>query len=184
MIVNPDETLIISSLGWVDKANLWLLDTRSDDIKKLELSDANYISLHHEVGNFFSIVHHYDGKKVVISSHSFEKPDVVMSKIHLEDGVARFEGDNEIWKKLPKSYPEYIRLPVKSDFYLLLIDPIRPELKIIDLEWYDDSYDKGYQGVIGAIEVPKSPLVIISVQRNSNPILYNVEESKVVKECI
>ena len=40
MIVNQDEIMIISSLGWVDNAKLWLLDTRSDEIKKLELSDA------------------------------------------------------------------------------------------------------------------------------------------------
>jgi hypothetical protein len=182
MIANPEETMIISSLGWVDKGSLWLLDTRSDSIQNLNLSDAKYISLHYEGGDCFSIVHHYDGKKVVISAHTFERPDVTIAKIHFKDGTTRFEGDDEIWKKVPKAYPEYIQLPAKSDFYLLLINPIRPELKVIDLKWYDDSYDKGYQGVIGAIEVPKTSQLIISVQRNSSPILYDLEGRKLIKK--
>jgi len=55
MITNPDETMIISSLGWVDKGNLWLLNTRSDDIKKIALSDADCLSLHYEGGDFFQL---------------------------------------------------------------------------------------------------------------------------------
>jgi len=182
MISNPDETMIISSLGWVDKGNLWVLDTRSDSIEKRDLSDGKYISLHYEGGEFFSIVHHYDGKRVEISAHAFEDPDAAMSKIHFKDGTAHFEGDDEIWNKVPKAYPEYIQLPSKSDFYLLLIDPIGPQLEVIDLDWYNDSYDKGYQGVIGAVEVPKSSRVIISVQRDSSPILYDLEERKLIKK--
>jgi len=54
---------------------------------------------------------------------------------------------------VPRAYPEYLQRPSNSDFYLLYVDPIRPELDVIDMDWYDDSYDKGYQGVIGAVEV-------------------------------
>jgi hypothetical protein len=182
MISNPDESKIISSLGWVDKGNLWILQTSSDDIHKLEISDAKYISLHNNGGDYFSIVHHYDGKMVEISAHSFHKPETAISTIHFENGIASFDGDVEIWKKVPRAYPEYLQRPSKSDFYLLFIDPIRPELEVIDLEWYDDSYDKGYQGVIGAIEVPKSSHLIISVQRDSSPILYDLEENKLIKK--
>jgi len=182
MISNPDESMIISSLGWIDKGNLWVLQTSSDDIHKLEISDAKYISLHNNGGDYFSIVHHYDGKKVEISAHSFHKPETAISMIHFENGIASFDGDVEIWKKVPRAYPEYLQRPSKSDFYLLFIDPIRSELEVIDLEWYDDSYDKGYQGVIGAIEVPKSSHLIVSVQRDSSPILYDVEEKKLIKK--
>lgn len=182
MISNPEESKIISSLGWVDKGSLWVLETSSDDIQKLELSDAKYISLHSNGREYFSIVHHYDGKKVGISAHSFHKPETSLSTIHWENGTGIFEGNVEIWKKVPRAYPEYLQRPSKSDFYLLFIDPIRPELDIIDLDWYDDSYDKGYQGVIGAVEIPKTSELIISIQRDSNPILYDMDERKVIKK--
>ena len=182
MILNPDESKIISSLGWVDKGSLWILETGSDDIRRIELSDAKYISLHGNSGQYFSIVHHFDGKRVDISAHSFHKPESAISTIHWENGTGSFEGDVEIWKKVPRAYPEYLKRPSKSDFYLLYVDPFRPKLNVIDLDWYDDSYDKMYQGVIGAVAVPKTSKLIISVQRNSNPILFDIDGRKLIRK--
>jgi hypothetical protein len=34
MIANPDESKIISSLGWADKGNLWVLETSSGNIRR------------------------------------------------------------------------------------------------------------------------------------------------------
>ena len=184
MISNPEESIIVSSMGWVDKGRLWTLETSSEDIKKLDLSDARYLSLHSKGGEYFSIVHHYDGEKIVISAHAFHKPETALATIHWENGKGRFEGDAEIWEKVPRAYPEYLQRPSKSDFYLLSIDPIGPELDILDLDWYDDSYDKGYQGVIGAVEVPQTSNLIISVQRDSNPILYDLDERKVIRKLV
>ena len=169
-------------MGWVDQGSLWILDTSSDDIQKLELSDAKYISLHSNGGEYFSAVHHYDGKKIVITAHSFNKPETALSTAHWENETYSFEGDVEIWKKLPRTYPEYLQRPANSDFHLVYIDPVKPELEIIVLDWYDDSYDKGYQGVIGAVEIPKTSELIISIQRDSNPILYDMDERKVIKK--
>jgi hypothetical protein len=38
---------------------------------------------------------------------------------------------------------------------------------------YSDGYDKGYEGIIGVVEVPNDDLLIISVQRDSHPVLYD-----------
>ncbi|TAL24487.1 MAG: hypothetical protein EPN94_07210 [Nitrospirae bacterium] len=182
MLTNPDETLIVSSLGWVEKGSLWTLDTRTDRIDILKLSDANYLSLHDSNSEYFSVVHHYDGKKLLITAHSFEAPNEAMSKAVFNEGATSIEGDKEVWKKLPKAYVAYLQYPSKSDSFLLYIDMVRPELQLIDLDWYDSSYDKDYQGVIGAVEVPGTSQLIISVQRDSNPILYDLEERKVIRK--
>jgi hypothetical protein len=132
--------------------------------------------------DFFSIVHHYDGKKVIISVHSFDNPADVVSEVSFNEGIGTFKGEKEAWKKVPKVYPEYLQIAAKSDFFLILVDPVRPNLELIDMDWYDDSYDKGYQGIIGAVLVPKSSQMIISVQRDSMPILFDLEERKLIKK--
>lgn len=180
MITNPGETLIVSSLGWVEKGSLWTLDTNTDSIRTLKLSDAKHLSLHDSNSEYFSIVHHYYGKKLLITAHSFESPDEALSKAIFNEGTTSIQGDKEVWKKLPRAYVAYLQYPSKADFFLLFIEPVRPELQIIALDWYDDSYDKDYQGVIGAVEVPGTSLLIISVQRDSNPILFDIEKRKVV----
>jgi len=182
MIISPDESRVVSSVGWVDKNSLWTLDTASDSIHLFRVSDANYISLHYTGGDFFSAMHHYSGEKIVISAHSFERPEVAGARLIYEAGAVRFEGDKEIWKKLPRAYTGYLKLPANADFHLLLLNPAGPDLEIIGLEWYDASYDKDYQGIVGVAEVPESSLAIISIQRDSRPVLYDLKTRKAVNK--
>jgi hypothetical protein len=49
--------------------------------------------------------------------------------------------------------------------------------------WYsDDGYDKMYQGIVGVEELPNCPQLIVSVQRNSSPILYDPDTRKAVRK--
>ena len=76
----------------------------------------------------------------------------------------------------------YFKHLARADFYLFLVEPIRPTIEIIELDWYDDSYDKGYQGVIGVVEVPDQDKLIVSVQRDSQPVLMDLETKAVIKK--
>ena len=49
-------------------------------------------------------------------------------------------------------------------------------------EWYDDSYDKLYQGIVGVTEIPDSDLVLVSVQRSSTLIIYDPNARRKVGE--
>src|SRR5262249_24611281 len=46
-------------------------------------------------------------------------------------------------------------------------------VELQQLEWYGREYDKGYQGIVGVTEVPGRSLLIVSVQRDSHPVLYD-----------
>jgi hypothetical protein len=46
--------------------------------------------------------------------------------------------------------------------------------------WYNSGYDEDYQSVIDATDVPGSHLVIISVQRSSNLVVYDPDIGKQV----
>src|SRR5262249_30918002 len=46
------------------------------------------------------------------------------------------------------------------------------------LEWYDNSYDKGYQGVFDVLGLPGESAALVSVQRSSRVILHDLDTGK------
>jgi hypothetical protein len=182
MILSKEQDLLVSTLGWTDAGGLWILDTRSDRISTHKISEAKYLSLHAGVSGYFSVIHHYDGDHLCISAHCFADPPKALARVLFGPSGSIFEGDTTVWGHLPKAYVAYFKRPGLSDFHLFLIDPIRPGAEIVTLDWYDDSYDKGYQGVIGVVEVPDEDKLIFSVQRDSHPILYDLDQRKVISK--
>lgn len=183
MITSPDEKIIVSSLGWTDKDSLWLLETRTGSIATVRLSDAKYLSLHGGRNGHFAVQHHYDdGHAVAITAHSFPDPQKVRARITItaSNGASRFDGDVGIWQYLPKAYVAYFKRPGVSDCHLFLVDSIRPEVTVADFPWYDNSYDKDWQSIIGVVEVPNRDLLIVSVQRDSHPVLMDAGTKRMV----
>lgn len=184
MILSQDQTLIVSSLGWTDRCGLWVLQTRSADVSIHKISDAKYLSLQAGTKNYFAVIHHYDGDQLQISAHSFTDPPKMLARVIFGPTGNLFEGDTSVWKYVPKAYVAYFKRPALSDFHLFLIEPVLPSAEVVTLDWYNDLYDKGYQGVIGVVEVPDENKLIISVQRDSHPVLYDLEQRKVVRKLV
>jgi hypothetical protein len=182
VLTSPKEDVIISSMGWADKNCLQLLETGSGITSLVQLSEAKYLTLHEGRDGYFAILHHHDGDVVEITAHSFSNPPTVLSRITITavNGKIHFDGDSTSWTHLPKAYIAYLKRPGLSEYHLLLVDPVRPALEMIDLAWYDDTYDKGYQGVTGVVEVPNRDLLIITVQRDSHPVLVDLTTGKMV----
>lgn len=65
-----------------------------------------------------------------------------------------------------------------SDFYLFTLDLFRTEVEVSHLDWYDDSYDKGDQGIVGVTEVPGTEELLFSVQRSSELVRYDLGTRK------
>lgn len=76
----------------------------------------------------------------------------------------------------------YLKRPAGHEFFLILVDRHRPSVEIQRLDWYDESYDKGYQGITGVTEVPGEGLLIVCVQRDSRPVLYDPEQRTVIRK--
>ena len=182
MLTSPKEDVIVSALGWADKDALWLLETSTGSVSLSRLSDAKYLTLHGGRDGHFAVLHHYDGDAVEITAHSYANPPAVLSRITVtaSNGRHQFDGDTTVWQNLPKAYVAFLKRPGLSDFHLFLVEPVRPTVEIVDLDWYGESYDKGYQGVTGVVEVPDRDLLIVSVQRDSHPVLVDLETRKMV----
>lgn len=183
MLVSTDEKVIVANLGWVDKGNLWCLHTSSHKIKSINLSAAKYLTLHKLFkSDYFSVMHHFGAEKVLITAHNFDDISNKISTIIIDKSGSKIEGEKSVWSKLPKVYVCFLDVNDKKDDYLIQVDSSRSDLRLVKLDWYDDSYDKDYQGLIDVTEVPQRKQLIFTIQRNSYPVLYDMHKQSIIKK--
>jgi hypothetical protein len=98
--------------------------------------------------------------------------------------IALGTGDPSAWTDVPLLYVEYLGFAPWKDFVLLKVSPMTGKMEVQRLEWYDDSYDKGYQGVIGVLQLPDDGSALVSVQRSSRLILHDLETGRQRRQFI
>ena len=176
MIVNRDRTTVLSSLGWVDGDAIWVFDVASGKARTIpQNTGARYTSLHASDSERFVAVHHFDGARFLASVSLFSAPEITVSSASYENGRTSLIGNESAWDGLPQLFVAYLAQPW-NDYVLVKIES--GHVHIQRLEWYDSSYDKGYQGVIGVIALPDPRYALISVQRSSELVLHDLETGK------
>lgn len=175
MILSDKKDKILSSLGWVEKGGLWLLDLGTSATPSIiPLSEAKFLSLHPGKNDYFSIVHNYDGKYLRITIHNFEAPGAILAEIAFNDSGITVLGDVRLFRHVKCCYAPYFAYRNESDYHLILIDPLTAAVEVQELSWYnDENYDRGYQGIVGVSEFPNQRNLVFSVQRSSKLVLYN-----------
>lgn len=180
MILSPAEDLIVSSIGWTDQSALRVLETKTGRMEEFVVSEAKYLSVYPGRGGHFSVLHHYEGARIEITVHSFSDPAKALARIVFSAQGVAFDGSPPLWEAVPHAYVAYFVRPSWADFHLFLINPSRSQAEVLSLDWYDDTYDKGYQGICEVAQVPGRPEMLFSVQRDSNLVRFDVESRKVV----
>ena len=176
MIANPEKTTFLSSVGWVDHDALWLFHVPAARAEYLSLgSGASWLSLHSSGSDRFSVGHHFDGTRFELTVRSFSDPGRVQAQAIIKNDENRLGGDSSAWEGVPLLYVEYLSFEPWKDFVLLRVFPQRSLIRVQRLEWYDDTYDKGYQGVTGVLELPGEEVAVVSVQRSSKLIFHDLD---------
>ncbi len=189
MLISPDGHIVVSNLGWVDKSALWIYDAAQDHAVSTPIGDAKYLSLFPcQDPAQFAVLHHYDGSTIRLTVHAYEEPARPLCDIVRTGAVSSFSGDLSVLKDAPRYYSAYFdpgdghNYPDNAgNYYLLFIDPDNQEMREQSFDWFDSSYDHDYQGIVGVIELP-SGNVIVSVQRDSHPVLYDPVNKKMLKK--
>jgi hypothetical protein len=176
MISNPEGTRLLSSLGWVEGDALWQLDVAGGDPETIALgTGARYSSLHDLGTGRFAIAHHFDGRRFEVSVRGFSQPREVLAHAMLDGVTSALTGDSSAWKDVPTLYVEYLGFAPWKDFVLLAVSPASGRIEVQRLGWYDDSYDKGYQGIVDVLELPDTNSALVSVQRSSRLVVHDLE---------
>jgi hypothetical protein len=182
VLISSDRQRVVSNLGWVDKSALWTYDVTNDRIVSLPLGGAKYLSIFpcKDPGQF-AVLHHSGGLSIRLTIHSFDNPALPLCMIERAGNISAVEGDVTALGGAPRYYVAYYDPGDAGDYHLVFIDRGQEEIQIQRFDWYDYSYDKMYQAITGVIELPSGNLVI-SIQRDSNPVLYDPAAKRVVKK--
>lgn len=179
MIANRDRTTVLSSLGWVDGDAIWVFDVASGTARVIpQNTGARYTSLHASDSDRFVAVHHFEGERFMASVSLFSAPEITVSTAAYENGRTSLIGNDASWDGLPPLFIAYLAQPW-NDFVLVKIE--HGHVHIQRLEWYDSSYDKGYQGVVDVIALPDPQYALIAVQRSSELVLHDLATGKAAR---
>lgn len=178
MILDKDESKIIASCGWVEKSSLLVIDIQSKTKKRIKISDASYLILKQISDDLFVVKHVFENnEKLLISIHSISHPETKLAEVLVTPNDLDFKGDIALWSFSPKYYTHYL----DNQYRLIEIDVKRDKEQFPALEWFDDFYDHGWQSVMDVIELSSNQL-LFAIQRDSNPVLYDVVDKKVIKK--
>lgn len=180
MIVNPDRTTVLSSIGWIDGDAIWVFDVASGNARTIpQNTGARYASLHASDSERFVVVHHFAGERFLASVSLFSAPEITVSTASYEDGRAALVANEGAWNGLPQLFVAHLAQRW-NDYVLVKIES--GHVHIQRLEWYDTSYDKGYQGVIDVIALPDPRYALVSVQRSSELVIHDLETGQATQK--
>lgn len=188
MIVNAAGTVALSNFRWIDAGDLWVYALGESEPKQIHLSDTKRLTPVQGRGDHFAVVHHFENDRVLLTAHSYRDVSETISSIDLHIGKTKstdisegkdvqFAGDTSAWAFLPQAYI----VQASNEFFLLLVNSNKKNTQIQSLSWYKKSYDLMHQGILGVTEIPGSSLLIVSIQRDSQPVLYDPVTLKVMR---
>jgi hypothetical protein len=151
-------------------------------VSLIPLESAKYLTLYScKDPNQFTVFHHSNSALIRLTVHTFDNPAVPLCTIeHLEEKT-QIEGDASTLQNAPRYYVAYYDPGYNADFHLISIDFERAKIETDRFDWYNHSYDKGYQGIVGVIELSSDKL-IVSVQRDSHPVVYDPQRRTIVRK--
>jgi hypothetical protein len=74
MLIDSHGRTVVSSLGWVDRASLWVLRPPSVVPEHIELGRAQHLSLHEGTVDAFAVGHHFAAERFAVTVHAFHDP--------------------------------------------------------------------------------------------------------------
>lgn len=175
MLFDPATNTAFGNLGWVDHGALWCWDVATARERRIAIPDARYVSVRHHAEGLLRLIHHGEG--AVASVRACAAPEVELAGLFRDHGGWRFRGDSSLWG-------DPLALLMMSDSgltELLLVDGHAGTTRMLDLSWYnDESYDRGYQGLVDCLALPGDGLVAVSVQRSSELIIIDPDRNAAV----
>lgn len=176
LILLKQGRLAVSNLGWADHGALWTYDIGANRERSISLSDAWSLQLVEGTDDHFAVVHKWDaGDRAIVAVHSVAALDRAVASLTFDSSGVHFGGERRRWQFVPRAFVVYRGSgdgPGRGYFLLVIRDG--GDVDIQRMDWFNSSnYDLGYSSVLGATEVPDSHLLLMPVQRDSNPVLYD-----------
>lgn len=175
LFLSTDETRLVGPAGWGEDYNwLWTYIIDTGDEERIAHFPGGLRLRAGSDGAHFLAVESLAGEAHRCTVRPIAEPASVLATA-LHDGQWHFDGNSAVWEVVPR----FVTVWASERTRLLHIDPDDPDVDPLDW-YYDGRYDLGYQGVLNPTEVPGSPLLVIPIQRDSRPVVYDPAARSVV----
>ena len=180
MITAPNESVILSALGWSDAGSVWRYHPASHTTDTVKLSDAEWLRLIPGSGDTFTVVHNFrEMDRIDITAHTFASFPTALATARIEGRTATFSGNQNAWQSAATNYTANL----DGSTYLITLNPNSETATLFALDWYsNERYDLGYQGIVGVTAIPNTRRLLFSIQRSSNLVLYDCDRHIMVRE--
>ncbi|MDA8061666.1 MAG: hypothetical protein M0T80_04395, partial [Actinomycetota bacterium] len=172
MITDNNRRLALSSLGWVDHGAIWRFDSTSGGVDHIRVGDAKYLVLRAWGTDEFAAVHHFDGSRIEITTHSCADPTEVTRRVLVTSWAPTVSADLAPWPPTPSYFVAWLNDDATAAAVYFLISVRGRQAAIERLDWFDgNAYDLGYQSVIAVSPVPGSEELVFGIQRSSHLVV-------------
>jgi hypothetical protein len=181
VILDLAERFIIDNMGWVDKAELWCFDLANGAVRQVGLGPGGWLTLIRGDRGLFVAVRRESDTVIEATVHNASSPAEVLARVRVEHGRAAFAGQLDLWGSVPRVFVgDHSRVSSVADPLLFVVDHQRATVDLHELPWYSTRYDLGYQALLQPVPVPDSNLILMPIQRDSEPVIYDLTERRVV----
>ena len=182
MISDSSQRVALSNLGWVDHGAIWRFDSTTGAVDYVQVGNANHVALRTWGADDFAAVHHFDGSRVEITTHTFADPTEVTRKVVVTNWSPTVSADLAPWPSTPSFFVAWLNEDATAAAGYFLISVRDRQASIERLDWFDgDTYDLDYQSVIAVSRVPGSEDLVFGIQRSSHLVVASSLSAKAVR---
>jgi hypothetical protein len=171
VLIDRAQTRLLSNLGWIDHGSIWALDIESGQISHVPIGSGEYVRIYPGRDDLFAAALFTSSGTswMTVTVRSAAAPAEIRARWEAPGG--RVEGSADDWSRVPHVFVGHV--PAEGIYMAVSVEPMSGAVEMDRLDWFDESYDWGYQAPITVCRVPGSGLLLFSVQRSSDLVLYD-----------
>lgn len=182
MITDRNQRVALSNLGWADHGAIWRFDSATGAVDHIPVGNGKHVVLRTWGADDFVAVHHFDGSRVEITTHSFADPAEVTRRVMVTSWAPTVSADLAPWPSTPSYFVAWLNEDATAAAGYFLISVRDRQASIERLDWFDgDVYDLGYQSVIAVSPLPESEDLVFGIQRSSHLVVASPSATKAVR---
>ena len=127
MIYDKERRRVVSSIGWADRAAIWVFDLASERIELIPIPDAKYVTVR-RYGEVVRVVH-FGGDTPTIAIRALSNLYHDAAVLRVARDSPTFLGDARLWANIDAC----ALLPTKKGTRLISIDAPSRSVRFLDL---------------------------------------------------
>jgi hypothetical protein len=176
MLLSGDERFIVSYGNPNIAGAIWYCDTTTEQAGFVQVvASAASVSSSRRAELFILNQTSQQGRSIQRTLRLYEHVTEVLATFVFENDKGHFEGDRSLWSNFTGVYSY-------AERELLIVDGEYQTARRQAVPWFDETYDRDYQMISGATRISGTDYVIVSIARDSHPVIHDLATGKAIRK--